>query len=53
MQALDRLAIDLEQGVTYEAHEMVKTAYYRFRARRKLEESYDVAAVRDVLNVSS
>ena len=48
-QALDNLSSSLQSGATYEGHEMLKTAFYRMRSRKKLHESYDIALVRTVL----
>lgn len=42
-RALDNLSSSLQSGATYEGHEMLKTAFYRMRSRKKLHESYDIA----------
>lgn len=43
---LQKLQRNIEAGSFYEAHEMFKTVYHRNRARRQLEESYQLAEVR-------
>lgn len=43
---LQKLRSNIEAGSYYEAHEMFKTVYHRYRSRRQLEESYKLAEVR-------
>lgn len=41
-QAIARLREGLAAGDAYEAQQSVKTAYHRLKARRQLEEGYDL-----------
>jgi len=44
-QALDRLASSLgDRESTYEGHERLKTAYYRARSKKALDDGYDICA---------
>ncbi|KAI8103100.1 hypothetical protein M9434_005885 [Picochlorum sp. BPE23] len=49
-KALDRLAESLTQGNTYEGHEMLKTAYYRFRSKKKMDDGYDLCLYGSLLH---
>lgn len=44
-QVLRKLAASLAAGQFYEAHEMFKTVYYRYRTRNQHEESYQLCQV--------
>jgi hypothetical protein len=37
-----KMRANLDKGAFYEAQQMLKTVYYRYRSRRMLAESYDV-----------
>ncbi len=43
---LQKLRTNIEAGSYYEAHEMFKTVYHRYRSRKQLEDSYRLAEVR-------
>lgn len=45
-QVLDKMQRSLEAGQHYEAHQMLKTVYYRFRARKQQEEAYQLLQAR-------
>lgn len=42
---LDKLLRSLEAGQHYEAQQMLQTVYYRYRARKQLEEAYQLLQV--------
>ncbi|GAB4819985.1 hypothetical protein N2152v2_007031 [Parachlorella kessleri] len=42
-KVLAKLRSNIEAGNFYEAHEMFKTVYHRYRSRRQLEDSYKLA----------
>ena len=42
---LDKLQRSLAAGQHYEAQQMLKTVYYRFRARKQLHEAYQLLQV--------
>ena len=44
-QVLDKLRRSLEAGQHYEAQQMLQTVYYRYRARKQLEEAYQLLQV--------
>ncbi len=44
-QVLDKLQRSLEAGQHYEAQQMLQTVYYRYRARKQLEEAYQLLQV--------
>ena len=41
-RVLEKMRANLEKGAFYEAQQMLKTVYYRYRSRRLYQESYDV-----------
>jgi hypothetical protein len=43
---LDKLQRSLDAGQHYEAQQMLKTVYHRFRARKQLQEAYQLLQVR-------
>lgn len=45
LQVLQKLRNNIEAGSFYEAHEMFKTVYHRYRSRKQLEDSYRLAEV--------
>ena len=44
-QVLDKLQRSLDAGQHYEAEQMLKTVYYRYRARKQLDEAYQLLQV--------
>lgn len=44
-QVLERIKSTVESGSFYEAQQMYKTAYYRFRAKKQLEDGYQILKV--------
>ena len=42
---LDKLQRSLDAGQHYEAQQMLKTVYHRFRARKQLQEAYQLLQV--------
>ena len=41
-RVMDKMRANLDRGAFYEAQQMLKTVYYRYRSRRLYQESYDV-----------
>ena len=41
-RVLEKMRANLEKGAFYEAQQMLKTVYYRYRSRRLYHESYNV-----------
>ena len=41
-RVLEKMRANLEKGAFYEAQQMLKTVYYRYRSRRLYQESYNV-----------
>ena len=42
---LDKLQRNLDAGQHYEAQQMLQTVYHRFRARKQLQEAYQLLQV--------
>ena len=53
LQALSRLQASLEAGQPYEGHELFKTVFHRFRARKLYQDSYGAAEVCTLYNYNT
>lgn len=47
MQALDKIKTTVESGSYYEAQQMYKTVYHRYRNKRQLKDSYQILQVQN------
>jgi hypothetical protein len=45
---LKKLEASIQAGNFYEAEQMTKTVYYRYRTRKMLEDSYQIVEVRSL-----